>query len=502
MRIRVLLILIGTAVLLLALLWMAAAVANLYASFAAVSPTLARIFLGVFGVVLLGLIAGIGYYAMLFLRPARRSPRPIAPKTPTAAATVTLDAAQQHVSQIQDEVAKAALRQRSETIQQLMDSGDFQIVVFGLGSTGKTSTVNAILGRAAGAVDAAMGTTITSNAYRLQFAGVERKILLTDTPGLLEASIWGEERGAQARQLATEADVLLFVVENDLLQTEYAILQQLIELGKRSLLIFNKTDLYTDDEREAILTQLRQRTRSFLSPDDVVAIAANPAPVVLNGGDRIQPDPIIAPLLQRLSNVLRQEGEALMANNILLQAQRLSDDVRQHINQQRQQQAHAIIEKYQWLSGGVISVMPLPGLDLLATAAINTQMIIEIGGVYGCEVNRDRAKALALSLSKTLVGLGIVKGAFELWSTTLKLNIATALVGQAIQGVTGAYLTHVAGKSFIEYFSQEQTWGDGGMTDVVQEQFRLNRRDEFIKAFIQQAMTKVVDPLTQGDRQR
>ena len=208
MRIRFLLILVGSAILLLALLWMAAAVADLYASLAAVSPGLANGFLIGFGLVLLGVLCGLGYYAVLVLRPGRRSPPPIAPKTPTAAATVTLDAAQQQVHQIQDEVAKAALSQRSETIQQLMNSGDFQIVVFGLGSTGKTSTINAILGRTAGAVDAAMGTTDTSTVYRLQFAGIGRKILLTDTPGLLEASSWGEARGSEARQLATEADVL------------------------------------------------------------------------------------------------------------------------------------------------------------------------------------------------------------------------------------------------------------------------------------------------------
>ena len=34
------------------------------------------------------------------------------------------------------------------------------------------------------------------------------------------------------------------------------------------------------------------------------------------------------------------------------------------------------------------------------------------------------------------------------------------------------------------------------MTEVVQRQFQLNRRDEFVKAFISEAIAKVVKPLT------
>ena len=99
-------------------------------------------------------------------------------------------------------------------------------------------------------------------------------------------------------------------------------------------------------------------------------------------------------------------------------------------------------------------------------------------------------------MGKTIAGLGIVKGAIELLSKALQLHIATFLIGRAIQGVTAAYLTRIAGKSFIEYFRHDQDWGDGGMTEVVQQQFQINRRDKFIQDFIQEAIDKVVKPLT------
>ncbi|MGL5872078.1 MAG: GTP-binding protein, partial [Xenococcaceae cyanobacterium] len=43
---------------------------------------------------------------------------------------------------------------------------------------------------------------------------------------------------------------------------------------------------------------------------------------------------------------------------------------------------------------------------------------------------------------------------------------------------------------------QDQDWGDGGIAEVVQRQFQLSRKDEFVKAFIKDAIAKVVQPLT------
>jgi uncharacterized protein len=114
--------------------------------------------------------------------------------------------------------------------------------------------------------------------------------------------------------------------------------------------------------------------------------------------------------------------------------------------------------------------------------------------VYGCEINSDRGKELAVSLGKTLVSLGVVKGAVELLARILQLNFTTYIVGKAIQAVSAAYLTRIAGKSFIEYFRQDQDWGDGGMTEVVQRQFQLSRKEEFVKSFVVEAIGKVVQP--------
>ena len=193
--------------------------------------------------------------------------------------------------------------------------------------------------------------------------------------------------------------------------------------------------------------------------------------------------------------VLRAEGEDLIADNILLQSHRLGEDARKIIDNQRRREADKIIDRYQWIGAGVIAVTPLPVVDMLATAAVNAQMVIEIGKIYGCEIDSEKGKELALSLGKTFISLGIVKGAVDLLGRALQFHFATYIVGKAIQAVSAAYLTRIAGKSFIEYFKRDRNWGDGGMAEVVQQQFQLTRKDEFVKAFVKDAITRVVQPM-------
>ncbi|MBS3027910.1 MAG: DUF697 domain-containing protein [Dolichospermum sp. DET50] len=499
---RIVTLIVGLIVILALTLWLIDSLSRLYWQLS-YSPLLGNLLLLLLVLLIGGLIAAFVYYVLVLRKGEEKSrrqrPRVTAAQIPAAksdAASSTLQAVRQQVAQIQDEVTRQALLSRTKEIEANLARGEIQVVVFGTGSAGKTSLVNAIMGRIVGEVNAPMGTTQVGETYCLRLKGLERKILITDTPGILEPGVAGTEREQLARALATEADLLLFVVDNDLRRSEYEPLRGLAEIGKRSLLVLNKTDLYTETDIESILARLRERVRGFIATNDVVAIAANPQIAQLETGETFQPEADIIPLLRRMASILRAEGEDLVADNILLQSLRLGEEARKLIDSQRRRQADKIVDRYQWIGAGVVSVTPLPMVDLLATAAVNAQMVVEIGRLYGCDLNMERGKELALSLGKTIAGLGIVKGAIELLSTALQLNVATFIVGRAIQGVTAAYLTRIAGKSFIEYFRHDQDWGDGGMTEVVQQQFQINRRDEFIKVFIQEAIAKVVKPLT------
>ena len=262
-----------------------------------------------------------------------------------------------------------------------------------------------------------------------------------------------------------------------------------------NFLVFNKVDLYSTQDQKLILNQLTTKVKGLIPASDVLAVSASPQPLQLQTGEIIEPEPEIADLLKRLVAVLRAEGEDLIADNILLQSRLLGEDARKIIDRQRRDEAEKIIDRYQWIGAGVIAVTPLPVVDMLATTAVNAQMVVEIGRTYDCEIDNPKGKELAMSLGKTFVSLGVVKGAVDLLSTALQFHLATYIVGKAIQGVSAAYLTRIAGKSFIEYFRRDRNWGDGGMRAVVQQQFQLTRKDKFVKAFVQDALTRVVQPM-------
>jgi uncharacterized protein (DUF697 family) len=302
-------------------------------------------------------------------------------------------------------------------------------------------------------------------------------------------------REEMARAEATRADLLLFVVDGDLRASEAEVVRALANLGKRLLLVLNKCDLRGEAEERRLLTQLRRRCEGMLAPEDVVPASSAPQTIPRPGRRPLQPLPEIGDLLRRLAQVLREEGEELLADNLLLQSRQLADASQQLIDGQRRRQAEAIVTRYGWIASGVIAVTPLPGLDLLGTAAVNAQMVVEIGQVFGVAMTREQGRELALSLGRTLASLGVVQGGAGLVTAGLSLHPLGLAMSKAVQAVTAAFLTRLAGRSFITYFAQHQDWGDGGMAEVVRRQYDLDGRETALRSFLQAALEQVVEPL-------
>ncbi len=285
------------------------------------------------------------------------------------------------------------------------------------------------------------------------------------------------------------------MVDGDLRAAEWEVFETLASLGKRLLLVLNKCDLRGEREEERLVALLRRRCAGRIQPEDVVPVSSAPQSVPMPGGRPFQPEPEVEALLRRIAEVLHAEGEELIADNLLLQCRQLGEASRELLARQRRGDADAIVDRHMWIGAGVLMVTPLPGVDLLGAAAVNAQMVMEIGRVYGVELSRETARDLALSVGRTLAGLGLIKGGVGLLSSALTLQLPALLVGRAIQAVSAAWLTRVAGRSFITYFQQNQDWGDGGVQEVLRRQYDLNRRDGALRRFLELALQRVVDPL-------
>jgi hypothetical protein len=144
-------------------------------------------------------------------RPRRSSsPQPPA-SSRREAASRHLEAIDQTLDRVRDEVEREALRQERQRLQAELERGDLEIAVFGSGSTGKTSLIRALLNELVGSVAAAMGSTERSARYRLRLEGLPRAVILEDTPGILEGGHEGRQREELARRRAAKADLLLLV---------------------------------------------------------------------------------------------------------------------------------------------------------------------------------------------------------------------------------------------------------------------------------------------------
>jgi len=468
------------------------------------SGSLAFLFVGV--AALTAIVSALAA-ARFFWKVGRGERAPaVAPEDVVKAAEVQAEKAEVVIEQVKDGPARDELRGELAALRADRDGRRFHVVVFGTGSAGKTSLINALLGEHVGATDPIMGTTRRGEAHTQTLEGVDGTMMLTDTPGLSEIGAGGADREREARDLAARADLLVFVVDHDLVRSEYEPLVALARQGKRSIVVLNKTDRFTEADRDAILDKLRERLRDVVPPQEVVAVAASPRPMpvrVRNADGTTTTvlevlEPEIEPLAERIAAVLAREGDELRAGNLLLRAHLIGKKAQDRLARERDARAQAVVDKFQWITAATVFTNPIPALDLMATGAVQFQMISEIAGVYGVEISSGHVKMIGGQMIQMLLKLGLVEAATSLIAGLFKSTLVGYAAGGAVQCVSMAYLTHISGLTFRDYFARGQNWGDGGMQAALVRQFDLNSRGEFLQEFAKQAFDKVISKATRG----
>ena len=137
----------------------------------------------------------------------------------------------------------------------------------------------------------------------------------------------------------------------------------------------------------------------------------------------------------------------------------------------------------------------MPSLDLLAATAINAQLIVDLGAVYGQKFSLAQAKTAAGTLAELLVKLGLVELSTQALGSVLKTHAATYVVGGAVQGVSAAYLTRMVGLSLIDFFEEQsllapeqQRFAFSEMGDRLQAIFQATKQGVGLQSFVGQAL--------------
>lgn len=192
-------------------------------------------------------------------------------------------------------------------------SARLYVALFGEISTGKSSLIRALNPDAQVASDARGGTTRDVGHFDSLLPD-GRQLIVADVPGSREAD--GLAHETLARDEALRAHAVIYLCAGDLTRTQAGELRWLADFGKPLLLVLNKADQWTDDERQLLLERLRRQSRDAAAT--VVAISAGGSErftrQLADGGRESverQRKPAIAPLLHALEQLTRPGAEAL-----------------------------------------------------------------------------------------------------------------------------------------------------------------------------------------------
>ena len=148
---------------------------------------------------------------------------------------------------------QAAVKQDLQALKaslEKIENDVIKIATFGLVSRGKSAVINALMGQNILESGPIHGVTKWPQSVRWTPPSGKIKVEFIDTPGLDE--IEGQEREIMSRNIADEADLILFIISEDITRTEYEALLELKKALKPIILVFNKIDLYPDKDINTI----------------------------------------------------------------------------------------------------------------------------------------------------------------------------------------------------------------------------------------------------------
>jgi len=372
-----------------------------------------------------------------------------------------------------------------------LDANVIRIAAFGLVSRGKSAVLNSLLGEKILQTGPLNGVTQWPRSVPWK-PGDKVLVELIDTPGLDE--IAGDVRAQMARDVARQADLILFVVSGDITRTEYQGLLELRQAQKPLILVFNKIDLYPDIDRKAIYENLQQLGAGNLQnkpllPDEIVMVAAEPAPMEVRveypdgsiTSEWETPPPQVDELKQTILNILNREGRSLLALNALIQARELEENIAEKTVDIREKEAEDIIWRFSQYKALAIGLNPIAFLDIIGGFITDLALIRALAKLYGLPMTSYEASKLLKTIlfssggllllseigSSFILGLGKTTAAIA--SGDNPLNITT-FVGSAItQGGIAGYGAYTVGKAAQLYLEKGCTWGQLGANTVIRE---------------------------------
>lgn len=493
------------AVALVLLVWLPAQVASVYHFLKDVAPWLATAYLWLVGALGLVIVAfGVRVVWKLWRNSeTQRRRRAAAVKRPSE---LSAGEKQREIDQllsgddlsknesIPEQVRSEIARSMSE-LRGKLDAEQLEIVAFGTISAGKSSLLNALVGRDVFDVDVRGGTTVQRN--EVEYPG-DARIVLVDTPGLAEVD--DEEHYLAARRAAEHADLVLFVVDGPLKDFEFRLLEPLADMEKRVIVVLNKADWFAPSDLQKLIGQISEQASRCIKQCDVVAVRSRSSSrirtrIAADGSEveeTVVEPPDIAPLAEQMMRIVRRDGRDLLLANLLLRSRGLVAEAKERFQAALDARAREIVNTYTWQSAAAAALAP-PALDLAAAATLNVKMTLDLAKVYGQEMDFEAAKQLLGELGKNLLALLGAHAAAPVVASMLKATVPAVghVAGGLLQGMVQALVTRWVGRVFIEYFRTGMREPPDGWAGLARAKWEAVTAPAELASFAREAMARL-----------
>ena len=283
-----------------------------------------------------------------------------------------------------------------------------RVGVYGKANVGKSSLLNTIFNKEYFKTDIINGSTKEIELKTLLLnKGLIKKVELVDFPGFdihvknnisknnISKNNISKNNISINNITLMNLDFILFVIAGDLNRGELSELNRLINNGKKIIIILNKVDIWSNEELNTILDNIKDKL-----PKDILI------PIIINSNKSYSSTKINESIKDYLISTIYRVGHSIMIYNTLHLASKLAINIKEKRLSKRRKEAQKIIGKFATLKASSVALNPLLFLDIASSFALDTALIHELSKVYGLKIRKNSARKLIKNITINNISLG------------------------------------------------------------------------------------------------
>ena len=304
--------------------------------------------------------------------------------------------------------------------QQLLRLKDkhLRIGVYGKAGTGKSTILNALANENFFKTGILNGSSKKIRSKELLInKDILDKIELIDFPGF---DICSEECKEGNFKKILHLDLILFIVSGDLNRNELSRIQKLNKIGKKIILVLNKTDIWEVHEVKRIKDNIKNKLSEL--PLIPLMTASNVSRKNYKNDKEF---------LDYIKEAIYKFGDIYLISNTLQTADMLSMKIKECRLLKRKKEAQAIIGKFATMKASGVALNPLLFLDVAGCFYFDTALIKELSEIYGLQIKNQSARKLIKTISINNMFLGASQISIN---ATLNLMRKISLISAPLSG--------------------------------------------------------------------